>query len=102
MACITDKNDRLLVTIRAKVEPTPELAELLRRYRDGLNMAIRWAVEVAKANGHMPTLSEAHKALYEPLKAIGLPSIIAATCYRELWPWQSRIWPKVLGGGRRR
>jgi len=40
------------------VEPTPELIELLRRYRDGLNMAIRWAVEVAKAKGRPPTLSE--------------------------------------------
>jgi len=83
MACETNKNDKLLVTIRAKVEPTPELIELLRRYRDGLNLAIKWAVEEARAKGRLSTLSEAHKALYEPLKALGLPSIIAATCYRE-------------------
>jgi len=83
MACKTNKTERLIVTIRAKVEPTPELIELLKRYRDGLNMAIKWAVEVAKAKGRLPTLAEAHKALYEPLKAVGLPSMIAATCYRE-------------------
>jgi len=83
MACKTNKNDKLIATIRAKVEPTPELIELLRRYRDGLNMAIRWAVEWTKAKGRPPTLSEAHRALYEPLKAMELPSAIAATCYRE-------------------
>jgi len=54
MAC---KIDKLTATIRAKVEPTPELVELLRRYRDGLNMAIRWAIEEAKARGRPPTLS---------------------------------------------
>ena len=80
MACKTDK---LLATIKAKVEPTPELIELLRRYRDGLNLAIRWAVEWAKAKGHPPSLFEAHKAIYKPLKAMGLPSVIAQTCYRE-------------------
>jgi len=80
MAC---KNDKLIVAIRAKVEPTPELLELLRRYRDGLNMAIRWAVEAARAKGRPPTLSEAHKAFYEPLKAMGLPPVVAQTCYRE-------------------
>jgi len=83
MACKTNKNDKLIAAIRAKVEPTPELIELLRRYRDGLNMAIKWAVEWAKAKGRLPTLSEAHRALYEPLKALGLPSMIATTCYRE-------------------
>jgi len=80
MACKTDK---LIATIKAKVEPTPELIELLRRYRDGLNMAIRWAVEVAKAKGRLPTLSEAHNALYEPLRAMGLPAYVASACYRE-------------------
>jgi len=82
-ACKTDKNDKLIVTIRAKVEPTPELVELLKRYRDGLNMAIKWAVEWAKAKGRSPTLAEAYKALYEPLKAVGLPPAIAQDCYRE-------------------
>jgi len=76
MACETDKNDKLIATIKARVEPTPELVELLKRYRDGLNVAIRWAVERAKAKGRLPTLSEAHKALYKPLKAMGLPSVI--------------------------
>jgi len=83
MACKTNKNDKLIATIKAKVEPTPELIELLKRYRDGLNMAIRWAVEEARAKGRAPTLSEIHKALYEPLKAMGLPSAIAQDCFRE-------------------
>jgi len=83
MACKTDKTDKLIAAIRAKVEPTPELIELLKRYRDGLNMAIRWAVEWAKAKGRLPTLSDAHRALYEPLKAMGLPPVIAQNCYRE-------------------
>jgi len=69
--------------MRAKVEPTPELIELLKRYRDGLNLAIRWAVEEARAKGCTPTLAEAYKALYEPLKAMGLPPAIAQDCYRE-------------------
>jgi len=80
MACGTDK---LLATVKAKVEPTLELVELLRRYREGLNMAIKWAVEWARAKGRPPTLSEIHKALYEPLKAMGLPSKVASACYRE-------------------
>jgi len=79
MACKTDK---LIATVKAKVEPTPELVELLRRYRDGLNMAIRWAVEWARAKGRLPTLLEAHKALYKTLRAMGLPSYVATACYR--------------------
>jgi len=82
MACETSKKDKLIVVIKAKVEPTPELVELLRRYRDGLNLAVRWAVEWARAKGRSPTLSEIHKALYEQLKAMGLPSAVAATCNR--------------------
>jgi len=80
MACKTDK---LIATIRAKVEPTQELIELLKRYRDGLNLAIRWATEETRAKGRMPTLSEAHNALYEPLRAMGLPAYVASACYRE-------------------
>jgi len=80
MACKTDK---LIATVKAKVDPTPELIELLKRYRDGLNLAIRWAVEEARARGRLPTLSEIYRAIYEPLKAIGLPPKIAAECYRE-------------------
>jgi len=83
MACGRDKKNTLIVTIRAKVEPTPELIELLKKYRDGLNLAIRWAVEEARAKGRTPTLAEAYKALYEPLKAMGLPPAIAQDCYRE-------------------
>jgi len=80
MACKTDK---LIATVKAKVEPTLELIELLKKYRDGLNAVIKWAVEVARAKGRLPSLSEAHRAFYEPLKAMGLPSMIAQACYRE-------------------
>ena len=80
---MTCKTDKLTATIKAKVEPTPELIELLRRYRDGLNLAIRWAVEEARAKGRLPTLSEIYRAVYEPLKAMGLPAKIAQDCYRE-------------------
>jgi len=83
MACKTEKNDKLIATVKAKVEPTPELIELLKRYRDGLNMAIKWAVEWARAKGRLPTLSEIHKALYKTLRAMGLPPRIASDCYRE-------------------
>jgi len=80
MAC---KTERLIVTVKAKVEPTPELIELLKKYRDGLNMAIRWAVEETRAKGRVPTLSEIHKALYKTLRATRLPPRIASDCYRE-------------------
>jgi len=80
---MTCKTDKLIATIKAKVEPTPELIKLLRRYRDGLNLAIRWAVEAARAKGRLPTLSEAHKALYKTLRAMGLSSYVASACYRE-------------------
>jgi len=83
LAKSTDSKDKLIVRVRAKVEPTPELVELLRRYRDGLNLAIRWAVEEARTKGRLPTRSEMHKALYEPLKALRLPSKVAQVCYRE-------------------
>jgi len=80
MACKTDK---LIATVKAKGEPTPELIELLKRYRDGLNMAIRWAVEAARAKGRPPTLSKIYRAVYEQLRTMGLPSYIASACYRE-------------------
>jgi len=83
MACKSDRKNTLIATIRAKVEPTPELIKLLRRYRDGLNMAIKWAVEVARARGRLLALAEAHRALYEPLKAPGLPAKVTQDCYRE-------------------
>jgi len=83
MTCRTGENDRLIVAIKAKVEPTPELIELLRRYRDGLNLAIKWAVDWARANGRLPTLSEIYRAVYEQLKALGLPAKVAQDCYRE-------------------
>jgi len=83
MACKTGKDDKLIATVKAKVEPTPELIELLRRYREGLNLAIRWAVEWARAKGRPATLSEIYRALYKQLRTMGLPSYIASACYRE-------------------
>jgi len=83
MTCKTGKDDKLIATIKAKVEPTPKLIELLRRYRDGLNMAIKWAVEEARAKGRPATLSEIYRAVYEQLRTMGLPSYIASACYRE-------------------
>jgi len=83
MACERGKKNSLVVAIKAKVEPTLELIELLRKYRDGLNMTIRWAVEEARAKGRLPTLSKIYRAVYEPLKAMGLPAKVAQDCYRE-------------------
>jgi len=70
--------------VRAELELAPELVELLRRYRDGLNMAIKWAVGWSGAKGCPPILTEARKALYELLKAMELSPRIAAECYREV------------------
>jgi len=54
--------------VRAELELAPEPVELLRRYRDGLKMAIKWAVEWSKAKGCPPILTKARKALYELLR----------------------------------
>jgi len=73
----------LTVTVRMKVSPEPEqeevMLDLLRRYRDALNYSIR-AVLANKAL----SLGKAYRLLYKDLrKRYGLPSIIAAGCYRE-------------------
>jgi len=76
MAC---KNDKLIATIKAKVEPTPELIELLRRYRDGLKMAIRWAVEEAKAKDACLR----YPRIRGPLQNAEGHGSVVATCNRE-------------------
>jgi len=76
----------LTLTIRVRVSPEPRVVELLKRYRDALNYAVRWIVEnsIKSRKGYrVPSLSKMHKALYEKLKSYGLPSRIAVDCYRE-------------------
>jgi len=76
----------LTFAIRMRVSPEPEAIELLKRYRDALNYAIKWVVEnaVKTEKGYrVPSISKTHEALYEKLKAYGLPSRIAQDCYRE-------------------
>jgi len=76
----------LTLSVRVRVSPEPEVVELLRRYRDALNYAIKWLVENAvktKKGYRVPSLSRTHSALYGKLKSYGLPSRVAIDCYRE-------------------
>jgi len=76
----------LTLAIRMRVSPEPEAVELLKKYRDALNYAIKWVVEnsVKTEKGYrVPSLGRTHNGLYEKLKAYGLPSRIALDCYRE-------------------
>jgi len=76
----------LTLSVRMRVSPEPEVVELLRRYRDALNYAIKWLVENAvktKKGYRVPSLGRTHSALYEKLKSYGLPSRVAIDCYRE-------------------
>jgi len=76
----------LTLAIRVGVSPEPQIIELLKRYRDALNHAVRWIVENSiktKKGYRTPSLSKIHRALYEKLKSYGLPSKIAVDCYRE-------------------
>lgn len=69
----------LTVTVRMKVSPEPVAVELLRRYRNALNYAIRMVIEHKAL-----TLSKAHALLYKTLKeTYGLPSKVAQDCFRE-------------------
>jgi len=76
----------LTLTVRVRVSPEPRVVELLKRYRDALNYAVRWIIENSvktKRGYRTPSLSKIHRALYEKLKSYGLPSRIAIDCYRE-------------------
>jgi len=69
-----------------RVSPEPEAVELLKKYRNALNYAIKWVVEnsVKTEKGYrVPSLGRTYDALYEKLKAYGFPSRIALDCYRE-------------------
>ena len=73
----------LTLTIKMRVSPEPsphqKLMNLMRRYMEGLNHAIRIIVE-----NKALSLGKAHKLLYGVLKErYGLPSKIAIDCYRE-------------------
>jgi hypothetical protein len=73
----------LTLTIRMRVSPEPslfkELISLMKRYREGLNHAIKVVIE-----NKALSLGKAHKLLYNVLKErYGLPSKIAIDCYRE-------------------
>jgi len=76
----------LTLTVRVRVSPEPEMIELLKRYRDALNYAIRWIIENSiktKKGYRVPSLSKIHRALYEKLKSLGLPPRLVIDCYRE-------------------
>jgi putative transposase len=73
----------LALTIKMRVSPEPgseqELINLMRRYREALNHAIKVVIE-----NKALSLGKAHKLLYNVLKErYGLPSKIAIDCYRE-------------------
>jgi putative transposase len=69
----------LTVAVRMKVSPEPAAVELLKRYRDALNYAVRMVIEHSAL-----TLNKAHVLLYKTLReTYGLPSRAAQDCYRE-------------------
>jgi IS605 OrfB family transposase len=73
----------LTLTTRMGVSPEPgseqELINLMRRYREALNYAVKVVIE-SKAL----SLGKAHKLLYSVLKErYNLPSKVAQDCYRE-------------------
>ncbi|MFZ8783411.1 MAG: RNA-guided endonuclease TnpB family protein [Desulfurococcaceae archaeon] len=73
----------LTLTIKMRASPEPgseqELINLMRRYREALNHAIRVVVE-----NKALSLGKAHKLLYSVLKErYNLPSKVAQDCYRE-------------------
>jgi len=73
----------LTLTIKMRVSPEPgseqELINLMRRYREALNYAIKVVIE-----NKALSLGKAHKLLYSVLKErYNLPSKVAVDCYRE-------------------
>jgi hypothetical protein len=73
----------LTLTIRMGVSPEPgseqELINLVRRYREALNYAVKVVIE-----SKVLSLGKAHKLLYSVLKErYNLPSKVAQDCYRE-------------------
>ncbi|MEM4448392.1 MAG: hypothetical protein QW219_03190 [Fervidicoccaceae archaeon] len=73
----------LTLTIKMRVSPEPdleqELINLMRRYREALNHAIKAVIE-----NRALSLGNTHRLLYNTLKErFGLPSKVAVDCYRE-------------------
>jgi len=73
----------LTLAIKMRVSPEPdskqELMNLVRRYREALNYAIRVVIE-----NRALSLGKAHILLYKVFKErYGLPSKVAQDCYRE-------------------
>jgi predicted transposase len=73
----------LTLTIKMRVSPEPdsqqELMNLMRRYREALNYAIKVVIE-----NRALSLGKAHILLYKVFKErYGLPSKVAQDCYRE-------------------
>ncbi|MEM3978383.1 MAG: RNA-guided endonuclease TnpB family protein [Fervidicoccaceae archaeon] len=73
----------LTLAIKMRVSPEPsssqELLDLMRRYREALNYAVRVVIE-----NRALSLSKAHRLLYNTLnEKYGLPSRITIDCYRE-------------------
>jgi len=73
----------LTLAIKMRVSPEPdskqELMNLVRRYREALNYAVRVVIE-----NRALSLGKAHILLYKVFKErYGLPSKVAQDCYRE-------------------
>jgi len=73
----------LTLTIKMRVSPEPSslqaLLDLMRRYKEGLNHAIKEVIE-----NKALSLGKAHRLLYKVLKErYSLPSKVAQDCYRE-------------------
>jgi len=69
----------LTLSIGVRVSPEPVVIELLHRYRDALNYAIKKIID-----NNLRTLKQTHKILYKDLVEIfNLPSRIAVDCYRD-------------------
>jgi putative transposase len=77
------REGQLTLTIKMRVSPEPdskqELMNLVRRYREALNYAVRVVIE-----NRALSLGKAHILLYKVFKErYGLPSKVAQDCYRE-------------------
>jgi predicted transposase len=73
----------LTLTIKMRVSPEPdskqELTNLMRKYREALNYAIRVVIE-----NRALSLGKAYRLLNDTLKErYSLPSKVAVDCYRE-------------------
>jgi IS605 OrfB family transposase len=69
----------LTLSIGMRVSPEPVAIELLHRYKNALNYAIKKIID-----NNLKTLKQAHNFLYKDLvERFNLPSRIALDCYRD-------------------